>query len=97
MDTVLSETGLLQAEAAGRYLRGITFNNVFVSNLKRAMQVRQILFYFYFGSVVWLLRQMPVTETDDKCAITSGLPSGYHKQRLGDSDGRITALLPPAY
>lgn len=41
MDTVLSETGLQQAEAAGRYLGDITFNNVFVSNLKRAMQVRQ--------------------------------------------------------
>lgn len=40
MDTVLSETGVQQGEAVGRYLADITFNNVFVSNLQRAKQVR---------------------------------------------------------
>lgn len=42
MDTVLSDTGLQQGEAVGQYLRDIRFDTVFVSNLKRALQVRQI-------------------------------------------------------
>lgn len=41
VDTLLSETGAQQGEAVGRYLRDIPFNNVIVSNLQRAMQVRQ--------------------------------------------------------
>ncbi len=41
VDTLLSETGVQQGEAVGRYLRDITFNNVFASNLQRAVQVRQ--------------------------------------------------------
>ncbi|XP_076578821.1 fructose-2,6-bisphosphatase TIGAR B [Chaetodon auriga] len=43
VDTVLSETGLQQGEAAGRYLRDIPFNNVFVSNLQRALQTAEII------------------------------------------------------
>lgn len=40
MDTLLSETGVQQAEAAGQYLKDIAFTKVFVSNLQRAVQVR---------------------------------------------------------
>ena len=39
IDSCLSETGVQQAEAAGRYLRDVTFTNVFVSNMLRARQV----------------------------------------------------------
>lgn len=39
VDTLLSDTGLRQGEAVGRYLSDIAFNRVFVSNLKRAVQV----------------------------------------------------------
>uniref|UniRef100_A0A8C7F4U5 TP53 induced glycolysis regulatory phosphatase b n=1 Tax=Oncorhynchus kisutch TaxID=8019 RepID=A0A8C7F4U5_ONCKI len=38
VDTSLSEPGLQQAEAAGLYLRELSFSNVFVSNLQRARQ-----------------------------------------------------------
>ncbi|XP_035533214.1 fructose-2,6-bisphosphatase TIGAR B [Morone saxatilis] len=43
VDTVLSETGFQQGEAVGRYLSDITFNNVFVSNLQRAVQTAEII------------------------------------------------------
>ncbi|XP_071383171.1 fructose-2,6-bisphosphatase TIGAR B [Centroberyx affinis] len=43
VDTVLSETGLRQAEAVGLYLRDLTFNNVFVSNLQRACQTAELI------------------------------------------------------
>ncbi|TNN63165.1 Fructose-2,6-bisphosphatase TIGAR B [Liparis tanakae] len=38
VDTPLSETGLEQGDAVGRYLGDITFNYVFASNLQRAVQ-----------------------------------------------------------
>lgn len=41
VDTPLSETGVQQGEAVGQYLKDITFSHVFVSNLQRAVQVRQ--------------------------------------------------------
>lgn len=44
VDTDLSETGIRQGEAVGKYLRDIRFNNVFVSNLRRAMQVTETSF-----------------------------------------------------
>lgn len=40
IDSPLSETGLQQAEAAGRYLTDVTFSNVFSSDMLRAQQVR---------------------------------------------------------
>ncbi|CAK6950048.1 fructose-2%2C6-bisphosphatase TIGAR B [Scomber scombrus] len=43
VDTLLSETGIQQGEAAGRYLADITFHNVFVSNLQRAVQTAEII------------------------------------------------------
>ncbi|TDG96597.1 hypothetical protein EPR50_G00230360 [Perca flavescens] len=43
VDTPLSETGVQQAEAVGKYLRDITFNNVFASNLQRAIQTAEII------------------------------------------------------
>ncbi|KAL0962872.1 hypothetical protein UPYG_G00346600 [Umbra pygmaea] len=43
VDTPLSEPGLQQANAAGLYLRGIRFSNVFVSNLQRARQTAEII------------------------------------------------------
>ncbi|XP_031714964.1 fructose-2,6-bisphosphatase TIGAR B [Anarrhichthys ocellatus] len=43
VDTPLSETGLVQGDAVGRYLRDITFNNVFASNLQRAVQTAEIM------------------------------------------------------
>ncbi|KAK2859066.1 hypothetical protein Q5P01_003686 [Channa striata] len=43
VDTPLSETGVQQGEAVGRYLKDITFNNVFVSNLQRAVQTAEII------------------------------------------------------
>ncbi|XP_034382647.1 fructose-2,6-bisphosphatase TIGAR B [Cyclopterus lumpus] len=43
VDTPLSETGLKQGDAVGRYLRDITFNNVFASNLQRAVQTAEII------------------------------------------------------
>lgn len=49
MDTLLSETGMQQGEAAGRYLTDITFNNVFVSNLQRAVQVIQTHLYLIWA------------------------------------------------
>lgn len=39
IDAPLSEAGLQQAEAAGRYLAHVKFTNVFVSNMLRAKQV----------------------------------------------------------
>lgn len=39
----LSEIGLEQGDAVGRYLRDITFNNVFASNLQRAIQTAEII------------------------------------------------------
>lgn len=39
IDAPLSEAGLQQAEAAGRYLADVKFTNVFVSNMLRAKQV----------------------------------------------------------
>ena len=41
IDSDLSETGLQQADAAGRYLRDVIFSNVFVSDMLRARQVRR--------------------------------------------------------
>lgn len=46
VDTVLSETGIQQCEAVGRYLKDTKFCNVFVSDLQRAMQVRWSGGYF---------------------------------------------------
>nr|XP_046234570.1 fructose-2,6-bisphosphatase TIGAR B [Scatophagus argus] len=43
VDTLLSEAGLQQGEAVGRYLRDIRFNSVFVSNLQRAIQTAEII------------------------------------------------------
>ncbi|XP_047430644.1 fructose-2,6-bisphosphatase TIGAR B [Mugil cephalus] len=43
VDTPLSETGLLQGEAVGQYLKDITFSNVFVSNLQRAVQTAEMI------------------------------------------------------
>ncbi|XP_042367584.1 fructose-2,6-bisphosphatase TIGAR B [Plectropomus leopardus] len=43
VDTPLSETGIQQGEAVGRYLKDIKFNNVFASNLQRAIQTAEII------------------------------------------------------
>lgn len=43
VDTLLSETGALQCEAVGQYLKDIPFNNVYVSNLQRAIQTAEII------------------------------------------------------
>ncbi|GAA6221096.1 fructose-2,6-bisphosphatase TIGAR B-like isoform X1 [Lates japonicus] len=43
VDTPLSETGAQQGEATGRYLKDIAFNNVFASNLQRAVQTAEII------------------------------------------------------
>uniref|UniRef100_UPI0037E7F6DC fructose-2,6-bisphosphatase TIGAR B n=1 Tax=Semicossyphus pulcher TaxID=241346 RepID=UPI0037E7F6DC len=43
VDTSLSETGMQQGEAVGRYLRDIPFNNVFSSNLQRAVQTAELI------------------------------------------------------
>ncbi|KAM4712176.1 fructose-2,6-bisphosphatase TIGAR B [Anableps anableps] len=43
VDTPLSETGVLQCKAVGRYLRDIKFCKVFVSNLQRAVQTAEII------------------------------------------------------
>lgn len=39
IDSSLSEIGVRQAEAAGRYLQDVHFTDVFASDMKRAMQV----------------------------------------------------------
>nr|XP_023694377.1 fructose-2,6-bisphosphatase TIGAR isoform X1 [Paramormyrops kingsleyae] len=43
VDAPLSDTGMQQAEAAGRYLRQLKFTNVFVSDLQRARQTADII------------------------------------------------------
>ncbi|XP_004083129.2 fructose-2,6-bisphosphatase TIGAR B isoform X2 [Oryzias latipes] len=43
VDTPLSETGVLQAEAAGQYLKDMAYSKVFVSNLQRAVQTAEII------------------------------------------------------
>ncbi|KAI4802890.1 hypothetical protein KUCAC02_006459 [Chaenocephalus aceratus] len=43
VDTPLSETGVQQAEAVGKYLRDIAFNYVFSSNLQRAIHTAEII------------------------------------------------------
>ncbi|XP_056454309.1 probable fructose-2,6-bisphosphatase TIGAR A [Gadus chalcogrammus] len=43
IDSCLSETGVQQAEAAGRYLRDVTFTNVFVSSMLRARQTAEVI------------------------------------------------------
>lgn len=80
VDTLLSETGAQQGEAVGKYLRDIPFNNVIVSNLQRAMQVRQT-----HSFLIMAVLKYP--------GITSRLQSGHHTHRLCDSDRSITALL----
>lgn len=44
IDSALSEVGLQQAEAAGRYLKDVQFSNVFVSDMLRAQQVPCVTF-----------------------------------------------------
>lgn len=46
LDTVLSETGIQQCEAVGRYLKDTKFSNIFVSNLQRTIQVRRYIMYY---------------------------------------------------
>ncbi|XP_040894410.1 probable fructose-2,6-bisphosphatase TIGAR A [Toxotes jaculatrix] len=43
IDSPLSETGLQQAEAAGRYLKDVKFSNVFVSDMLRAQQTAKTI------------------------------------------------------
>uniref|UniRef100_A0A3B5MFB0 TP53 induced glycolysis regulatory phosphatase b n=1 Tax=Xiphophorus couchianus TaxID=32473 RepID=A0A3B5MFB0_9TELE len=43
VDTPLSETGVQQSKAVGRYLTDIKFCKVFVSNLQRAVQTAEII------------------------------------------------------
>nr|XP_057943452.1 probable fructose-2,6-bisphosphatase TIGAR A [Doryrhamphus excisus] len=43
IDCALSDVGLQQAEAAGRYLKDVTFTNVFVSDMLRARQTAEII------------------------------------------------------
>ncbi|KAK2918139.1 hypothetical protein Q8A73_004885 [Channa argus] len=43
INSPLSETGLEQAEAAGRYLKGVKFSNVFVSDMLRAQQTAETI------------------------------------------------------
>ncbi|CAB1423450.1 unnamed protein product [Pleuronectes platessa] len=43
IDAPLSEVGLQQAEAAGRYLKDVEFSNVFVSDLLRARQTAETI------------------------------------------------------
>lgn len=44
VDAILSETGIQQCEAVGRYLRDTKFSSVFVSDLKRTVQVKIVRF-----------------------------------------------------
>lgn len=39
IDSSLSDIGMQQAEAAGKYLKDVKFTNVFVSDMARARQV----------------------------------------------------------
>ncbi|XP_033845192.1 fructose-2,6-bisphosphatase TIGAR B [Periophthalmus magnuspinnatus] len=43
VDTPLSVTGERQGEAVGQYLQDISFSNVFVSNLQRAVQTAELI------------------------------------------------------
>ncbi|XP_008304649.1 probable fructose-2,6-bisphosphatase TIGAR A [Stegastes partitus] len=43
IDSPLSEVGLQQAEAAGRYLKDVKFSNVFVSDMLRAVQTAETI------------------------------------------------------
>nr|XP_020506744.1 probable fructose-2,6-bisphosphatase TIGAR A [Labrus bergylta] len=43
IDCPLSEIGLQQAEAAGRYLKDVKFSNVFVSDMQRAQQTAEAI------------------------------------------------------
>ncbi|KAI3371606.1 hypothetical protein L3Q82_024169, partial [Scortum barcoo] len=43
IDSPLSEVGLQQAEAAGRYLKDVKFSNVFVSDMLRAQQTAEAI------------------------------------------------------
>ncbi|GLD74501.1 probable fructose-2,6-bisphosphatase TIGAR A [Lates japonicus] len=43
IDAPLSEIGLQQAEAAGRYLKDVKFSNVFVSDMLRAQQTAETI------------------------------------------------------
>ncbi|KAM7002907.1 putative fructose-2,6-bisphosphatase TIGAR A [Tautogolabrus adspersus] len=43
IDCPLSEIGLQQAEAAGRYLKDVNFSNVFVSDMQRAQQTAETI------------------------------------------------------
>ncbi|XP_068579368.1 probable fructose-2,6-bisphosphatase TIGAR A [Cebidichthys violaceus] len=43
IDSALSEIGLQQAEAAGRYLKDVDFSNVFVSDMLRAQQTAETI------------------------------------------------------
>ncbi|XP_061630998.1 probable fructose-2,6-bisphosphatase TIGAR A isoform X2 [Phyllopteryx taeniolatus] len=54
IDCPLSEVGLQQAEAAGRYLTDVKFSNLFVSDMLRARQVKQRVKEFWLK----MLRQV---------------------------------------
>ncbi|KAK3535942.1 hypothetical protein QTP70_021455, partial [Hemibagrus guttatus] len=43
VDSLLSEIGVQQAEAAGEYLQDVHFTNVFASDMKRAKQTAEII------------------------------------------------------
>lgn len=43
IDSLLSDTGLQQAEAAGHYLKDVKFNNVYVSTMLRAQQTAEVI------------------------------------------------------
>ncbi|XP_075997975.1 putative fructose-2,6-bisphosphatase TIGAR A [Genypterus blacodes] len=43
IDSPLSDRGLQEAEAAGRYLKDVTFTNVFVSDMLRAQQTAETI------------------------------------------------------
>ncbi|XP_038156120.1 fructose-2,6-bisphosphatase TIGAR B [Cyprinodon tularosa] len=43
VDMPLSETGVQQGEAVGKYLRDVKFSKVFVSNLQRAVQTAELI------------------------------------------------------
>jgi len=70
-DTVLDQLGLIQAQCAAERLRGETFDHIFSSDLKRAMQTAQAIADVIGGNVIPLpaLREWHLGELENRpCA-----------------------------
>ncbi|XP_029910510.1 putative fructose-2,6-bisphosphatase TIGAR A [Myripristis murdjan] len=73
IDSPLSEVGLQQAEAAGRYLKDVKFSNVFVSDMLRAQQTAETIMKHNSSCAALKLVSNPLLK-ERSFGITEGRP-----------------------